>query len=236
MRNGNAMEELERYYRFHATIYDATRWLFLFGRKGILKEIRARLPEDGEIVEIGCGTGRNLAHLARIFPQARITGIDLSPEMLAVASRRTACFGKRVTLRRHIQRGPLETRPDAVLFSYSLSMMNPGWDEVLAAAVDSLGPSGILAAVDFHDTPARWFRTHMGNHHVCMEAHLLPLLSSLLEPEHLLVRRAYGGLWSYVSFVGRKAANAPSKQLRCQPPQPACGGFLGPLSSVPIQV
>ena len=199
------MEHLERYYRFQSTIYDATRWLFLFGREVIIQEIRARIPEAAEIVEIGCGTGRNLAHLARIFPEARITGIDLSPEMLAVAARRTARFGKRVTLCRYIQRGPLETRPDAVLFSYSLSMMNPGWDELLASAAGSLGPSGIIAVVDFHDSPASWFRAHMGNHYVCMEAHLLPRLTSLLEPQHLVVRRAYGGLWRYVSFVGRKA-------------------------------
>ena len=147
------MEHLERYYRFQSSIYDATRWLFLFGREVIIQEIRARIPEAAEIVEIGCGTGRNLAHLARIFPEARITGIDLSPEMLAVAARRTARFGKRVTLCRYIQRGPLETRPDAVLFSYSLSMMNPGWDELLASAAGSLGPSGIIAVVDFHDSP-----------------------------------------------------------------------------------
>lgn len=49
----------------------------------------------------------------------------------------------------------------------------------------------------------------MSHHHVRMEAHLLPLLSSLLVPEHLSIRQAYGGLWGYFSFVGRKAANTP---------------------------
>lgn len=209
MRNGGAMEELERYYRFHATIYDATRWLFLFGREGIIREIRARLPEDGEIVEIGCGTGRNLARLATLFPKARISGIDLSPEMLSIAALRTARFGGRVRLLRQIQRGPLETRPQAILFSYSLSMMNPGWSDVIRAAVGSLAPSGILAAVDFHSSPFGWFGNHMSHHHVRMEAHLLPLLSSLLVPEHLSIRQAYVGLWSYFSFVGRKATKTP---------------------------
>ncbi len=209
------MEQLERYYRFQSTIYDATRWLFLFGREGILREIRSRIPEAREIVEIGCGTGRNLERLARMFPEARITGIDLSPEMLAIASRRTVRFGKRVTLCRNIQRGPLEMRPDAVLFSYSLSMMNPGWDVVLASAAESLAPSGILAVVDFHDSPVDWFAAHMANHHVRMEAHLLPLLSSLLEPEHAVVRKAYGGLWNYFLFTGRKAAPAvPAMECR----------------------
>lgn len=73
------MEQLERYYRFHATIYDATRWLFLFGREGIIREIRARLPEDGEIVEIGCGTGRNLARLATVFRRPGSRGSTFRP-------------------------------------------------------------------------------------------------------------------------------------------------------------
>lgn len=209
------MEELENYYRFQSTIYDATRWLFLFGRDGIIREMRSRQPGATEIVEIGCGTGRNIELLAAIFPEARITGIDLSPEMLSIAARRTARFGNRVTLCRNIQRGPLESRPDAILFSYSLSMMNPGWSQVIRTASDSLAPSGILAVVDFHSSPFGWFRAHMNNHHVRMEAHLFPFLSSLLEPESSMVCKAYGGLWSYFSFVGRKAAPVePSAESR----------------------
>jgi len=204
------MEHLERYYRFQSTIYDATRWLFLFGREAMLSEIRRAHPGAVEIVEIGCGTGRNLERLATIFPEASITGIDLSPDMLARAARRTARFGRRVTLQRKIQRGSLQARPDVILCSYSLSMMNPGWDEVVAAAAASLAASGILAVVDFHDTPARWFRAHMGKHHVRMEAHLLPALSSALKPERVVIRKAYAGLWRYLSFVGRKAPPSSS--------------------------
>lgn len=201
------MEQLERYYRFQSTIYDATRWLFLFGRKTILDEVEDLRSRPSLIVEIGCGTGTNLVRLACRFPQARITGIDLSPDMLAVASRKTIPFGDRISLRRTVQRGSLDEEPDVILFSYSLSMMNPGWSEVLDAAVGSLAPSGILAAVDFHSSPVAPFRAHMANHHVRMEGHLLPRLSSLLVTERSRVRKAYGGLWSYVLFVGRKPGN-----------------------------
>jgi S-adenosylmethionine-diacylgycerolhomoserine-N-methlytransferase len=204
------MEHLERYYRFQSTIYDATRWLFLFGREAILGEIRRVHPGAVEIVEIGCGTGRNLERLALIFPEARITGIDLSPDMLARAEARTARFGRRVVLQRRIQQGGLPTRPDVILCSYSLSMMNPGGNELIAAAAASLAPSGILAVVDFHDTPAGWFRAHMGRHHVRMDAQLLPALASALQPERVVIRRAYAGLWRYLSFVGRNAPPASS--------------------------
>lgn len=198
------MEHLERYYRFQSSIYDATRWLFLFGRSRILSDIQVAFPEPRGVVEIGCGTGHNLPGLAERFPRAQITGIDLSPHMLAIARRKTARFGDRVKLRQDVHRNALSGGGSVVLFSYSLSMMNPGWDGVVTSAVEALEPGGILAVVDFHSTPFRFFRTHMGRHHVRMEGHLLPALTSRLGTESLSVRSAYGGLWTWFEFVGRK--------------------------------
>ena len=198
------MEHLERYYRFQSSIYDATRWLFLFGRAGILDRLAEASPSPHHIVEIGCGTGHNLCRLARRFPGARITGIDLSPDMLAIARRKTVCFGDRVVLKQAIQRDRLEAGCDGVLFSYSLSMMNPGWEEVLDSALQALVSGGVLAAVDFHATPLGVFRAHMEQHHVRMEGHLLPMLEARLRVESATIRSAYGGLWTWFEFVGRK--------------------------------
>lgn len=202
------MEHLERYYRFQSSIYDATRWLFLFGRARILDRLAAARPEPRHIVEIGCGTGHNLCGLARRFPGAQITGIDLSPDMLAIARRKTVCFGDRVVLKQAIQRDRLEAGCDGVLFSYSLSMMNPGWEEVLDSALQALVSGGVLAAVDFHATPLGVFRAHMEQHHVRMEGHLLPMLEARLRVESTTVRSAYGGLWTWFEFVGRKPSQS----------------------------
>ena len=50
----------------------------------------------GDVLEIAIGTGRNLPY----YPETvHVTGIDLSPEMLAVARRRAAAMGGRVELR-----------------------------------------------------------------------------------------------------------------------------------------
>ena len=82
---------LQQYYRVHAKIYDLTRWTFLFGRQEILTDVRnARTP--ARILEIGCGTGKNLAQMARLFPQAELTGIDLADAMLAVARKKFAAM------------------------------------------------------------------------------------------------------------------------------------------------
>ena len=58
---------LERYYQFHSRIYDATRWSFLFGREEVLLRA-ASVTTPKRILEVGCGTGRNLPGLRRRFP------------------------------------------------------------------------------------------------------------------------------------------------------------------------
>lgn len=93
----SAPTAIERYYQLHSRIYDATRWSFLFGRTAILDDIDAA-GAPGRILEVGCGTGKNLVALAHRFPLASITGVDLSETMLEVARRKMGHFGGRVKL------------------------------------------------------------------------------------------------------------------------------------------
>lgn len=52
------------------------------GRLRAVAELAAQLPRGAELVDVGCGGGRYLDHLARTFPQLRTTGIDPSPSLL----------------------------------------------------------------------------------------------------------------------------------------------------------
>lgn len=137
---------IEGYYRWHARIYDATRWSFLFGREAVLHRVAADGPAPTRILEIGCGTGRNLLSLARRFPQAEITGVDLSAAMLAVAARKAAPYGPRVRLIQQAYNAPLGATAgfDLVLCSYALSMFNPGFEAAIVAAERDLVPGGGL--------------------------------------------------------------------------------------------
>lgn len=196
---------LERYYRLHSRIYDLTRWSFLFGRRSLLDRLPAG-ASPREVLEIGCGTGAVLAPMARRLAHARLEGVDLSGEMLKVARRRCRGFGDRVRLGREAYGTPRggEGRFDLVVASYALSMFNPGWEGAIEQAARDLRPGGRIAVVDFHDSPLPWFRRWMGVNHVRLEGHLLPRLESLFEVEHRRVRGAYGGVWRYLEFVGRK--------------------------------
>lgn len=198
---------IEKYYRLHARIYDATRWTFLFGRTAILVDIAA-LTKPVRILEVGCGTGKNLASLCQRFPQAAITGLDLSEQMLAVARRKTAHYGSRVGFLHRAYDAPLGDLAgyDLILFSYALSMFNPGFETAIQAAAADLAPGGYLAVVDFHATRFPAFERWMGVNHVRMNAQLRPLLQAQFTPQLDRVDHAYGGVWQYLTFIGRKKA------------------------------
>jgi S-adenosylmethionine-diacylgycerolhomoserine-N-methlytransferase len=141
-------------YRWQRHIYDATRKYYLLGRDRLIEELAP--PPGGTVLEIGCGTARNLILAARRHPDARYLGIDISAEMLASAkaSIARAGLGERITVAQG-DAAVFDMRAlfgiehaDRVFFSYSLSMIPP-WREALAAGAAALAPGGRLSAVDF---------------------------------------------------------------------------------------
>ena len=198
---------LQRYYQWHARIYDATRWSFLFGRSALLQQV-AKLITPLRILEVGCGTGTNLLVLAKRFPQAHITGVDLSAHMLNVAQRKLAPYAPRLNLLHQAYTAPLPDSFDLIVFSYSLSMMNPGWEPALHSAWQNLSEDGMVAVVDFADTTHPVFRRWMAVNHVQMEGHLLPLLNALFNAALSEQHKVYAGLWRYLIFIGSKATRA----------------------------
>jgi S-adenosylmethionine-diacylgycerolhomoserine-N-methlytransferase len=75
-------KNIQNYYKLQSKIYDATRWTFLFGRKKLVRVLPFDKDAAIDILEIGCGTGYNLKRLAKAFPNARITGLDVSEDMI----------------------------------------------------------------------------------------------------------------------------------------------------------
>lgn len=197
---------LQRYYRRHAGLYDLTRWAFLFGRRGLIEELGHRAESPARLLEIGCGTGTNLVALATAFPEAHLTGLDLSAEMLDRARARIAPFADRIDLLHRPYDGPVAEeweKFDLIVISYALSMINPGYDEVIALCRQDLREGGLIAVVDFHETRWPWFRRWMGVNHVRMEGRILEQLRAHFEPLVCQIGRGYGDLWRYLIFVGR---------------------------------
>jgi S-adenosylmethionine-diacylgycerolhomoserine-N-methlytransferase len=200
--------KMQRYYTFHSRIYDSTRWTFLFGRNELIR--RLPFPKNGvfNVLEVGCGTGHNLANLHRAFPHAQLTGIDVSEDMLNIAKQKTARFSNSVRLINEPYGENLQWGKsfDLIIFSYSLSMINPHWPQLVDQALLDLQEGGTIAVADFHHSRFEGFRKWMGVNHVKMEGHLHPYLSERFAPQISEIKQAYSGVWEYFLFVGKKAS------------------------------
>jgi S-adenosylmethionine-diacylgycerolhomoserine-N-methlytransferase len=147
---------MDRIYRHQRYIYDITRKYYLFGRDRMIRELDLK-PGD-RLVEVGCGTARNLVRIAKAYPEARLFGLDASHEMLKSAADtvRRAGLEDRITLTHGYAENLApamfgETAPfEAVLFSYSLSMI-PDWKAAINAGARNLAPGGRIHIVDFGD-------------------------------------------------------------------------------------
>jgi S-adenosylmethionine-diacylgycerolhomoserine-N-methlytransferase len=147
---------MDRMYRRQRHIYDLSRKFYLLGRDEAIASLHAA-PGD-KVLEIACGTGRNLVKLSQAYPETRLFGLDVSREMLATAAASTARAGltSRIAL---AQADATAFDPQAVfgapcfervMISYALSMIPP-WREALAHALDVVAPGGSLEIVDFGD-------------------------------------------------------------------------------------
>ena len=156
---------MDRIYRRQRHLYDSTRKYYLLGRDRLIERLSP--PQGGRVLEIGCGTARNLVAAARAYPQARFYGIDISPAMLETASAKVAREGLSPRIR---LASADATRFDPVqlfgvpgfsriFLSYSLSMI-PEWRAALGQAMTRLPPGGELHIVDFggQEELPRWFR------------------------------------------------------------------------------
>lgn len=148
--------------------YDATRKYYLLGRDPMIQQLSP--PSGGTVLEIGCGTGRNLVHVAQAYPNVRLHGIDISREMLTAAANSVMRAGIRDRTRlAWADASDFDPEKafgfngyDRIFLSYAVSMI-PQWRAVIAQAVRYLAPGGELHIADFGDMSSlpSWSRTAM---------------------------------------------------------------------------
>jgi S-adenosylmethionine-diacylgycerolhomoserine-N-methlytransferase len=191
-KSKNAFADMDRMYRHQRYFYDLTRKYYLLGRDKLLAEMDIKLGDN--VLEVGCGTGRNLSILAKRYPNANFFGLDASAAMLETAEAKIA---KADLSNANLKTALADsfsynetfglTKPfDTVFFSYSISMIPP-WRESIENALENLKPGGMLYLVDFYDQKElpkffqKLLRGWLRKFHVQFWNDLIPFLKGLDE-------------------------------------------------------
>ena len=136
--------------------YDALAAVLTLGRERALRDRLAelaRLSAGEAVLDVGCGTGSlALAAKRRVGAEGTVIGVDASPEMIALASRKAARAGAEVTFRNACaERLPFPDGTfDVVLATLMLHHLPaPLRRECAREAHRVLKPGGRMLAVDF---------------------------------------------------------------------------------------
>lgn len=206
---------MDAVYRTQRHVYDLTRKYYLLGRDRLIADLAP--PAGGSVLEIGCGTARNLIVAARRYPAVRFFGFDISDAMLdnALQSVRRAGLEGRITLARGDATAFSASRLfgrdgfDRVFCSYTLSMI-PGWEDAVRAGADALAADGRLHLVDFGNQQGLpgWFATGLqawlARFHVAPRTDLEAVVRHVAHARGLLAdhRHLYRGYAQYAVIGG----------------------------------
>ena len=208
----SAFEKMDRMYRHQRYFYDLTRKYYLLGRDRLLSEMHTQPGEN--VLEIGCGTGRNLAILAKHYSKANFFGLDASAAMLETAAAKISRSNlTNVSLKtaladsfKYDKTFGLDQPFDTVFFSYSISMIPP-WRESIENALQNLKPGGTLYIVDFYDQRnlpkffQKMLKSWLRKFHVQFWGDLMPFLTML--EKHGRGRLEITPLFRRYSFISR---------------------------------
>ncbi|NLR96556.1 class I SAM-dependent methyltransferase [Rhizobium sp. P38BS-XIX] len=183
-------------YRYQRHIYDLTRKYYLFGRDRTIAQLN--VPVGGSLLEVGCGTGRNMLLAYRTFPSARLYGLDISQEMLISARRNFRGLKQmpdfRVADATAFSAADFGTNGfDRVMISYALSMI-PDWESAVDASLNAVAPGGELHIVDFGQQEGLpgWFQAllkgWLTKFHVIPRANLLTVLDEKAQARGMVLK------------------------------------------------
>ena len=128
-----------------------------FTRRVLLPWVLKGVRLDGDVLEIGAGSGAIAAALLHAAPNLRMTVTDYDDAMVAAADRRLAMAGRQVTVRR-ADATALPFADDSFDMVLSVLMLHHvvEWERALAEAARVLRPGGLLVGADLLGTlPAR---------------------------------------------------------------------------------
>ena len=120
---------------------------------------RLEAMPEANLLDLCCGTGLSTEALRRVYPQARIDGVDASEGMLEVARNRGLDAPVSFILADVMELTPdqLEGPYDGILMAYGIRNM-PDPDAALARLMPLLRPGGNICFHEYSVADSKWSR------------------------------------------------------------------------------
>ena len=117
---------VKQFFGNNAQSYEKVVNLTTFGRDTYWKkEIIKRISRCNSILDLGCGTGILTFQIAEKFPNAKITGVDLTEGYLKIAKDKLKPYHKISFLLYDAEKITLDDTFDCITSSYILKYCNP---------------------------------------------------------------------------------------------------------------
>lgn len=138
-------------------------WQFYEDRAAAQLLADSALQTAHAVLEFGCGTGRLAARMLELLPPtARYLGVDVSPVMVALATKRLAAWGDRAQVRLVDGSMPLpadSNSADRIVCTYVFDLLDdPDAAVVLGEFERILTPDGLLCLVSLRPGITRFER------------------------------------------------------------------------------
>ena len=117
-----------------------------------LDHLKIVMPE--EIVDIGCGGGRNAGELLKKYPKARVTAVDYSPlavKQTAEYNKSAVAAGRCVVMQGDVSAWNLDERRYSLATAFETIYFWPGLEKCFAEVARILKPNGYFMIVNESD-------------------------------------------------------------------------------------
>ena len=184
--------------------YEAQMEANVDGFEEFYAKVGDAIPETQEaisILDIGCGTGLELAAIFNKAPNALITGIDLSGEMLKILKGKYAAYAGQITL---LQESYLTYPFDEKTYDYIISVMTAhhllpeSKREMYRKIRNALKPDGQYIEGDYVTTPEKekevresFFEIQKSNRGLVDGTHHIDIECSLETQKRLLAEAGF---------------------------------------------
>ncbi|MDO8954201.1 MAG: malonyl-ACP O-methyltransferase BioC [Gammaproteobacteria bacterium] len=102
--------------------------------EGLIERCQMIKQQPQTIVDLGCGTGEASYRLSKIYPKAKVTGIDIAEQRLKAARKKRPWFNKTIFIEANIQSLPLADNSVDLIFSnlclYWVEDLNQAFKEI----------------------------------------------------------------------------------------------------------